>query len=70
MLTNISKSERRIRFITGSLIWILYLTDSITGGPAHVLAVIGVILLSTAVINFCPYYLACNFSTNKDRSVF
>lgn len=69
MLTNISKFECRVRFITGSLIWVLYLTGSITGGVSHFLAVIGIILVSTSIMNFCPYYLICNFSTNKNSHV-
>ena len=68
MLTNISKFERRFRLIAGSLIWLFYLTGTMTGGPAHFLAVIGVILLSTGVMNFCPYYLACDYSSNKEGS--
>ncbi len=67
MLTNISKFERAVRFITGSLIWILYLTDSMEGEPAHVLAAIGVLLLSTSVMNFCPYYLLCDFSGDDNH---
>lgn len=69
MLTNISKFEQRVRFMTGSFIWVLYLTGSISGGISHLLAVIGVILVSTSIMNFCPYYLVCNFSTNKNNHI-
>ena len=57
MLTNISKFECQIRFITGSLIWVFYLTGSMTGNVFHFLAVIGVILVSTSIMRFCAYYL-------------
>lgn len=66
MLTNINKFERSVRSVTGVLISILYLTGSITGGPAHFLAVIGVILITTAIINYCPLYLAGNISSNEN----
>ena len=65
MLNNISQFERRVRILTGCLIWVLYLTESMTGGFSHFLAVVGVILLATGIINCCPYYLAFEFSTNK-----
>lgn len=57
MLTNINKFECLVRFVTGSLIWVLYLTESMTGDISHFLAVIGVILISTSIMRFCPYYL-------------
>ena len=63
--SNMSKFERRMRFITGTVIWLLYLSGSITGGVSHFMAVIGVVLISTAIMNFCPYYLVFEFSSNK-----
>ena len=69
MLSNLSKVERRVRFVAGSLIWLLYLSGSITGGPSHFLAVLGVIFIATAIMNYCPYYLIFELSTNKDPQV-
>lgn len=69
MLSNLSKVERRVRFVTGSLIWALYLTGSITGGLSHFLAVLGVIFIATAIMNYCPYYLIFELSTNKNQQV-
>lgn len=67
MLSNLSKVERRVRFVIGSLIWALYVTGSITGGLSHFLAVIGVIFVATAVMNFCPYYLMFEISTGENQ---
>ena len=67
MLSNLSKVERRVRFVIGSLIWALYVTGSITGGLSHFLAVIGVIFVATAVMNFCPYYLMFEISTGESQ---
>ncbi len=67
MLPNISKAERRVRFVVGSLLWLLYVTGSISGGFSHFLAVLGVIYVTTAVMNYCPYYLMFEISTNKDQ---
>jgi len=69
MLTNMSKFDRKVRFVTGAMIWVLYLTESMVGGFAHFLAVVGVIFLSTSIMNYCPYYLVCNTSTNKDSRI-
>ncbi|MDH5445202.1 MAG: DUF2892 domain-containing protein [Gammaproteobacteria bacterium] len=66
MLSNISKVERRSRFVIGSLIWVLYWFGFITGGAAHVLAVLAVIFIATAIMNFCPYYLIFQLFTDKD----
>lgn len=68
MLTNLSQFDRGVRFATGSLIWLLNATDSIPGGIAHLLAVIGVICLATSMMKFCPCYLICNFSTDKNTT--
>ena len=67
MLSNLSKVERRVRFVIGGLIWALYLTGSISGGPSHFLAVLGVIFVATAVMNFCPYYLMFELSTGENQ---
>ena len=66
MPSNISTVERRTRFLVGFIIWALYLTGSITGGLSHVLAVLGIIFIATGVMNYCPYYLMFEISTNKD----
>lgn len=67
MVPNISKVERRFRFVIGCLIWGLYVTGSISGGLSHFLAVVGVIFIATAVMNYCPYYLMFEISTDKSQ---
>lgn len=69
MLTNMSRLDRNVRFVIGVSIWALYLTEAMVGGVSHFLAVIGVIFISTSIMNFCPYYLVCNTSTNKNRPI-
>jgi len=69
MLTNMHEFDRKIRFVTGVLIWVLYLTGSITGGFAHFLAVIGVLFVTTSIMNFCPYYIICNYATKKNSKL-
>lgn len=66
MLSNMTKVERRTRFTVGIIIWALYLTGSIAGGLAHFLAVLGVIFIATAVMNYCPYYLLFELTSSKD----
>ena len=67
MFSNLSKVERRTRLVTGSIIWALYLTGSITGGLSHFLAVLGIIFIATAIMNFCPYYLIFELSTDNNQ---
>lgn len=66
MVKNESTIDRGIRGVVGAILvlWALF-----GAGPGFVLSVIalivGVVLLLTAVIGFCPIYKALGFSTNK-----
>lgn len=67
MLTNMNKLDRVVRFVTGGLISALYVTDSMTGGMAHFLAVIGIIFVVTSISNYCPFYLVFETSTSENK---
>lgn len=66
MLTNMNSFDRSIRLIAGAVIGLLYFAGAIQAGPALFLAVLGVILVTTGILNFCPFYLAGNTSTRQN----
>jgi hypothetical protein len=64
MKSNESNTDRIIRAVAGVIL--LYLGLAVLGGAlAIVVDVLGVILLATAAIGFCPLYAMFKFSTLK-----
>jgi len=64
MKSNESNTDRIIRAVAGVIL--LYLGFAVLGGVlAIVVDVLGVILLATAAIGFCPLYAMFKFSTMK-----
>jgi hypothetical protein len=62
MKLNESNVDRIIRAVAGVVL--LYLGFGILGGTLAIVAdVIGVVLLATAAIGFCPLYALLKFST-------
>jgi hypothetical protein len=62
MKLNESKTDRIIRAVAG--VALLYLGFGILGGTlAIVVDVVGVVLLATAAIGFCPLYALLKLST-------
>lgn len=56
MKKNISGLDRWIRLAIATIIGLLYLKEIITGTLAYVLLGIGVILILTSLVKFCPLY--------------
>ena len=65
MKRNMSNIDRLIRAIVAALIAYLYLGGFVTGTFGIILVVLGVILLITSVIGFCPLYALFKTSTFK-----
>ncbi len=64
MKLNESNLDRMIRAAVG--IVLLYLGFAVLGGPMAIVAeVVGVVLLATAAIGFCPLYALFKLSTLK-----
>lgn len=59
MKTNIGSTDKTIRIAAGVVIIALGLLLSSWWG------LVGVVLLATGLMNFCPAYSLINFSTNK-----
>ena len=55
--------DRIIRVLILVVVAVLYFTNVISGTLAIVLGIIGVILATTSVINFCPIYSIFGIST-------
>jgi len=65
MKRNMSNIDRLIRAIIAVLLVYLYLGGLVTGAFGIILVVLGVILLITSVLGFCPIYALLKFSTRK-----
>jgi hypothetical protein len=62
MKLNESNTDRIIRAVAGVVV--LYLGFGVLGGALAIVAdVVGVVLLATAAIGFCPLYALLKFST-------
>ena len=65
MKRNMSNIDRLIRAIVAVLLVYLYIGGIVTGAFGIILVVLGVILLITSVIRFCPLYELLKISTFK-----
>jgi hypothetical protein len=63
MKLNMGSLDRIIRFIVG-----LFLISLIFWGPKTYWGLIGVILVLTSVIGFCPLYVPFKLSTKKENT--
>ena len=64
MKLNESNTDRIIRAVAGVVL--LYLGFGVLGGTLAIVAdVLGVVMLATAAIGFCPLYSLFKFSTLK-----
>ncbi len=66
MKTNESNVDRIIRVVVGIVLLFLGFGGSLTGSLAVVANVLGVVMLLTAAIGFCPLYAVFKFSTLKN----
>jgi len=66
MVKNESNIDRGIRGVVGAILVLWALFGAGSGFVLYVIALIlGIVLLATAVLGFCPIYKALGFSTNK-----
>lgn len=63
MKKNVGNTDRIIRGAAGALLAGLGFTGVIAGAPGIVLGVVGVVLLATAAVGFCPLYRLFGVST-------
>ena len=67
MNKNMGTTDRVIRILLAAVVAILYFTGVISGTTAIILGLLGLILLLTSLMSFCPLYLAFKISTMKNK---
>lgn len=65
MKKNMGNSDKLVRLLIAVVIAILYYTKVIDGTVAIVLMAVGIILLLTSLLNFCPLYKIFGLNTCK-----
>ncbi|TGL02882.1 YgaP family membrane protein [Leptospira levettii] len=63
MFQNMGLYDRVIRVVVGLVLGGLYLGGVVEGTAAIVLFVIGLVMIATSAIGFCPAYLPFKIST-------
>jgi hypothetical protein len=65
MTANIGTVDRIVRYLLAFVVVILLVTRTVHGALAVVLGIVGLALLITAFVRFCPLYPALKISTVK-----
>ena len=65
MTKNVGTADRIIRTLLAIVFGILIFTGEVSGTLAIILGVLGVVLLGTSIVSFCPLYLVGKLSTLK-----
>ncbi len=65
MFQNMGLYDRIIRVVVGLVLGGLYLGGIAEGTTAIVLFVIGLVMIATSAIGFCPAYLPFKFTTKE-----
>lgn len=66
MKMNVGVTDRVIRLLLAAIVFtILYFTDSITEGFAVSAVVLGLAMIITSMLGFCPLYLPFGINTNR-----
>ncbi len=68
MTKNMGTTDRAVRVVVAIVIAGLYLTGTISGVTATVLAIIAVVLFLTSLAGTCPAYMPFHISTRKKSS--
>jgi membrane-bound ClpP family serine protease len=63
MKKNMGSVDRIIRAIAAIILAMLYFTGTVTGTWGIILLVLGVVLIITSMISFCPLYAILGIST-------
>jgi len=64
-MKNIGRIDKRVRIVLGILLLSLFFFLS---GGWRWISVLGIVLIGTALINFCPLYLPFGINTAKRKS--
>ena len=67
MKTNMSLTDRYVRWIIAVVFAALYFTGTVGGTLGLVLLAVAVIFALTGLVRFCPIYWPFGLSTNRDQ---
>ena len=56
MVKNVGQSDKIIRIVAGVILICLDLFEVVSGSFSWLLSLIAIILIGTALVNFCPIY--------------
>ncbi len=65
MSVNEASWDRVVRVILGVILLGLYFMGSVSGTAGIVALIVGIIMLVTGLLGFCPLYKVVGFSTKK-----
>lgn len=65
--TNMGGMDRAIRAIVGIILLALYFMGTVTGAIGWVALIVGILLLATAALGWCPPYSLLGISTCSTR---
>jgi len=63
MVRNESNTDRILRAIVGAALLIAWIAGWLSGALAVVLGIVGLVLMATANVGFCPLYRVFGIST-------
>lgn len=63
MNVNVGSLDRIIRLVAGIVLAVLYFNGTVTGGLGIIVLVVGIVLVLTALLRFCPIYRALGMNT-------
>jgi hypothetical protein len=63
MVRNESNTDRILRAIVGGALLIAWIAGWLGGALAVVLGIVGLVLVATAIVGFCPLYRVLGVST-------
>lgn len=65
MKKNLGNIDKTLRTLFALVVAVLYFTNVITGTLGLVLLIVGIVLLLTAFVSFCPIYAIFGINTCK-----
>jgi hypothetical protein len=65
MKKNVGSADKIVRILLSFIFAVLIITNAVSGWLAIALGIFGVVFLITALLNFCPIWLALKINTDK-----
>ena len=62
-------ADRIVRILLAAVLGFLYFSNTVTGALGIVLLIVGLILLLTGFVSFCPLYAIFGIRTSKNEEV-